>query len=454
MQVIADLHIHGPKSGGSSKNMNFENLALNAALKGVDIVTTSDFTHPEWTKEIKEKLEYSENSGLFKLRDSYIADKDKPMTKRTRFILGTEVNCTFDSPIEGEKRKKQIHHVLLTRSLEIANQLTEEFRRFGKLERLGRPTLHVSAAELVEIVKEIDQTNLIFAAHIWTPHFSLFGANSGFDNAKDCYENQLDKLDALETGLSSDPLMNWRVSSLDKFVLVSNSDAHSPAPWRLGREANQFELPRITYAELVEAIHHPSNGKFKQTIEFPPPLGKYHWTGHRKCAVCLSPTEAMQLANHCPVCGKKLTIGVDQRVEELADRKNPIRPPDSPGFIFLVPLHNLLALALNITTLNSKKVNHVFAKLIERFGSEYAVTLKANYEDIQEVTNEQIAKAIYAMRFGKYQILPGSDNQYGKVELYLNTVTGMETEKERELPTIGNGSRGKQGDLAKFLPIS
>ncbi|MFQ6126518.1 MAG: endonuclease Q family protein [Candidatus Heimdallarchaeota archaeon] len=454
MQVIADLHIHGPKSGGSSRNMNFENLALNAALKGVDIVTTSDFTQPEWTKEIKEKLEYSESSGLFKLKDRYIADKDKSKVKRTRFILGTEVNCTFDSPIEGEKRKKQIHHVLLARSLEITNQLTEELQRFGKLERLGRPSLHVSAAELVEIVKEIDQANLIFAAHIWTPHFSLFGANSGFNNPKDCYGNQLNKIDALETGLSSDPLMNWRVSSLDKFVLVSNSDAHSPSPWRLGREANQFELPRITYEELVEAIQHPSNGKFKQTIEFPPPLGKYHWTGHRKCAVCLAPTEALQLANHCPVCGKKLTIGVDQRVEELADRQSPIRPSGSPGFIFLVPLHNLLALALNITTLNSKKVNQMFVKMIKRFGSEYAVTLQASYTELQEITNEQIAKAIYAMRFGKYQIFPGSDNQYGQLNLYLNDVTGMETEKERKLPTIGNGTRGKQGDLAKYFRIS
>ena len=452
MQVIADLHIHGPKSGGSSKNMNFEKLALNAALKGVNVVATSDFTQPEWTQEIKVKLEYSEDSGLFKLRDSFIAEKDKPLATKTRFVLGTEVNCTFDSPIEGEKRKKQIHHVLLVRSLEIASQLTEEFQQFGKLERLGRPTLHMSAAELVEIVKEIDQTNLIFAAHAWTPHFSLFGANSGFDCVKDCYGKQVDKLDALETGLSSDPPMNWRISSLDRFVLLSNSDAHSPVPWRLGREANQFELPRLTYDELVEAIQHPSSGKFKQTIEFPPPLGKYHWTGHRKCGVSLAPTNAMQIANYCPICGKKLTIGVDQRVEELADRNNPVRPPGTPGFIFLVPLHYLLALALNITTLSSKKVNQVFLKLIERFESEYAVTLQTNYEDLREVTNEQIAKAIYAMRYGKYRIVPGCDNQYGQLDLHLNVVTGMETEKDRQLPTIANGTRGKQADMAEYFP--
>ena len=395
--------------------MRFENLALNAALKGVDVVATGDFTQPEWAKEIEDKLEYSEDSGLFKLRDGLVAEKDEEKAAKTRFVLGTEVNCSFDSPIEGEKRKKQIHHVILVRSPEIASQLTEELGRFGKLERLGRPTLHMSAAELVELVKAIDPDNLIFAAHVWTPHFSLFGANSGFDNPKDCYGTQVDKLDALETGLSSDPLMNWRVSSLDDFTLVSNSDAHSSAPWRLGREANQFELPQLTYDELVDAIRHPSSGKFKQTIEFPPPLGKYHWTGHRKCGVSLAPSEAMQIANRCPTCGKKLTIGVEQRVEELADRDTPIQPPGAPGFLYLVPLHDLLSLVLNVKTLSSKTINRVFAKLIRHFGSEYAVMLQARYEALKEVTNKQIAKAIYAMRSGKYRIVPGSDNQYGQL---------------------------------------
>jgi len=431
--------------------MRFEELALNAAVKGVNVVATSDFTQPEWTLEIKNKLEYLEGTGLFKLRDDLITQNGREKTNQTRFILGTEVNCTFESPIEGEKRKKQIHHVILAKSLEITDQLTEAFSRYGKLEQLGRPTLHISAAELVEIVKEIDSCNLIFAAHVWTPHFSLFGANSGFDSAKDCYGVQVDKLDALETGLSSDPLMNWRVSALDAFVLVSNSDAHSPAPWRLGREVNQFELAQLTYDEIVAGIQNPSNGKFKQTIEFPPPLGKYHFTGHRKCEVCLAPTEAMQIANICPECGKKLTIGVDQRVEALADRETPKKPSRAPGFIFLVPLHEILSLALNVKTLGSKTINEVFIRLINHFGSEYAVTLEANYEDLKKVTNERIAKAIYAIRYGKFQIIPGFDNQYGQLNLHLDAVTGTETDQEQQTLTTTRGTRGQQSDFRQFF---
>ena len=396
MRIIADLHLHSPYSRATSKRMNLAGLSQGAKIKGLNLLGTGDFTHPLWLKELKEKLEKFEK-GIFVYNETY-------------FILSSEVSTVF----QKDGKRKEIHHLILAPSFEIVEQINEALAKYGDLKKDGRPILNLKASELVEILMSISKKILIIPAHVWTPWKSLFGSRSGFDRIEDCYEDQTRHIYALETGLSSDPAMNWRISALDKYTLVSNSDSHSPHPWRLGREANVFELKRLNYQEIFEVIKKKDKDKFLFTIEVDPNYGKYHWDGHRKCKVFLHPREAMKLNNICPVCKKPLTIGVLHRVEELADRAEGFVPKDAIPFKTLLPLYEIISHTLKINQLYSKKVLEIQNKLIEHFGNELKVLLEAKPEELEKVVDKKIVENILKVREGKVRFLPGYDGEYGK----------------------------------------
>ncbi len=412
MRVIADLHLHSKYSRATSKQMDLNGISEGAKLKGLNLVGSGDFTHPKWLSELKEKLKPS-NDGLFLYNGVY-------------FMLTTEVSTVFE--YEGKIRK--IHHVIHAPSFEIVDQINEKLKKFGNLESDGRPTLNLSAPELVEILMEISKKIVITPAHIWTPWFSLFGSNSGFDSVKECFQDQTAKIFSLETGLSSDPPMNWRISELDDFTLMSNSDSHSPHPWRLGREANVFELEKLSFEEIFDAVKKKDRKRFLFTIEVDPNYGKYHYTGHRKCGVSMHPKESAKFNNICPVCGKKLTIGVLQRVEELADRPEGFIPSNAIPFVRLLPLYEIISNVTGENKLYSKKVLREHDKLIQHFGNELKILLEVSKEELEKFTTKGIAEAIVAVREGKVKYIPGYDGVYGKV------VFGEEIREEKKFKTL------------------
>ena len=377
--------------------MNLEGLSRGAKQKGLDILGTGDFSHPTWLAELKEKLGGTEEFGLYKYKDIY-------------FMLTTEVSTIFE--VDGKIKK--IHQIIHVPSFEIAGQINEMLAKYGNLKIDGRPTLTAPAPELVEKIIEISNDVMITSAHAWTPWFSLFGSKSGFDSVEDCYQDQTKNIFSLETGLSSDPAMNWRLSSLDKFTLVSNSDSHSPNPWRLGREANVFDLKKISYQEIVDAIRKKDREKFLFTVEVDPSYGKYHFTGHRDCGINLEPKKAIELKNICPRCGRTMTIGVLQRVEELADRPEGFVPENAIPFKSLLPLYEIISFATGANQLYSQKVMFEQNKLIEKFGNEFNVLLDAEKEELMKVTSEKIAQAIVKVRDGGIKYIAGYDGVYGR----------------------------------------
>ncbi|MBS7647491.1 MAG: endonuclease Q family protein [Candidatus Bathyarchaeia archaeon] len=401
MRVIADLHIHGRYSRATSQSMRVEEIARFAKIKGLNLVGTGDFTHPKWLKELQETLIQDGNSGLYKIA----GNPDFPVY----FMITTEVSTIFT--FEGEVKK--IHHVILTPSIETATQINERLAKYGDLAADGRPTLDISAPELVEEVMKVSSDNMVFPAHAWTPWFSIFGAFSGFNSVEDCYQDMTKHIYALETGLSSDPPMNWRLSKLDRFTLVSNSDSHSYWPWRMGREANVFEVEKPSYQEIIDAIRKKDKTRFKFTIETDPAYGKYHWTGHRNCRVSLPPKEAIKLGNICPVCRKKLTKGVEQRVEELADRPEGFIPDNAIGYMHLLPLSEIIATAIGVDSPSTQQVWSIYNKLIEKFGDEYRVLIDAPKQALKEAADQKIAEAIIRVREGKIKVIPGYDGVYG-----------------------------------------
>ena len=405
MKVIADLHIHSRYSRATSQRMCIEEIARFAKIKGLNLVGTGDFTHPKWLGEIQDTLVSEQDTSLYKIA----SNGNSP----TRFILTTEV-CTI---FNFQNVAKKVHHVILTPSLETAIQANETLEKYGNLTVDGRPMLKMTAPQLVEEIMAISPQNLVFPAHVWTPWFSVFGAFSGFDNIEECYQDMTKHIHALETGLSSDPPMNWRLSKLDNFTLVSNSDCHSFWPWRIGREANVFELPRLSYHEVVDAVCNEDPSRFKFTIETDPAYGKYHWTGHRKCNVSLSPQEAMKFSNICPVCHRKLTKGVEQRVEELADRPAGFKPYRKPGFMRLLPLSEIIASVLGSNSPYAQEVWKKYNLIVDRFGDEYTVLIEVAEDALAEVTDKAIADAIIKVRTGAVHVVPGYDGMYGKIEL-------------------------------------
>ena len=397
MRIIADLHLHSKYSRATSQNMNLDGMSRGAKIKGLNLLGTGDFTFGLWLNELKKKLEPVEG-GLFKYNDMF-------------FMLTTEVSTIFS--FEGKTKK--IHHIIHAPSFEVVDQINESLSKYGNLKSDGRPTLIVSAPELVEKIIEISNDVMITSAHVWTPWFSLFGSKSGFDKVEDCYQDQTKNIFSLETGLSSDPAMNWRLSALDKFTLLSNSDSHSPNPWRLGREANVFELKKLSFREVYDSIKQKDGKRFLFTIEVPPHLGKYHFTGHRNCNVSMSPSEAIRLNNICPVCKRMLTIGVLQRVEELADRPEGYVPKNAIPFKTLISLYELISHALGINQLYSQKVSEEENRLIGLFGSELEVLLNVSEEKLKDVADEKIVEMIMRNREGKVDVIPGYDGVYGKI---------------------------------------
>jgi uncharacterized protein (TIGR00375 family) len=388
--------------------MSINEIARFAKIKGLNLVGTGDFTHPEWLKEIQETLVQEPDTNLHRVA----GNANSPV----RFMLTTEV-CTI---FTFENATKKVHHVILTPSVETAVQINEALSRYGDLSADGRPLLNMTAPQLVEEVMAVSDENMIFPAHVWTPWFSVFGAFSGFDSIEECYQDMAKHIYALETGLSSDPPMNWRLSRLDRFTLVSNSDCHSFWPWRIGREANVFELPKVSYREVVDAVCSKDPARFKFTIETDPAYGKYHWTGHRNCNVSLSPQEAHKFSNICPVCRRKLTKGVEQRVEELADRPVNFKPDSVPGFMRLLPLSEIIATVLGVASPSTQAVWKVYNLLVGRFGDEYTVLVDAPRDAMAEVVDAVIADAVFRVRTGSVHVVPGYDGVYGKLDLEAN----------------------------------
>ena len=419
MRVIADLHIHSRFSRATSERMNLEEIARYAKIKGLSLVGTGDFTHPRWLHEIQETLAKDVDTGLYRVA--------KTPESSMRFMLTTEVCTIFD----WQGQSKKVHHVILAPNMEVINQINGNLEEYGDLASDGRPILNMTATQLVENVMEISNENMVFPAHAWTPWFSIFGAFSGFDNIEDCYEDMTRHIHALETGLSSDPPMNWRLSKLDKFTLVSNSDCHSFWPWRIGREANVLELEQLTYKQVTDTIRSNDPARFKFTIETDPAYGKYHWTGHRNCNVSMSPKEAQKFNNICPVCRRKLTKGVEQRVEELADRPEGYKPIGKPGYKRLLPLSEIIATVLNVGEPSTQAVWKIYNALVGRVGNEYSVLLDASEETLNTVVDSQITNAILRVRAGSFAVVPGFDGVYGKLILGEDNSPEMPSEVKR-----------------------
>ena len=385
--------------------MSIAEIARFAKIKGLNLVGTGDFTHPKWLKEIQETLVPEADTSLYKVAGN--------LASPVYFMLTTEVCTIFDFNNESKK----VHHVILTPSMETALQINDKLKQYGDLGADGRPTLNMTASQLVEEVMQVSSENVIFPAHAWTPWFSIFGAFSGFDSIEECYQDMTKHIFALETGLSSDPPMNWRLSKLDGFALVSNSDCHSFWPWRIGREANVFELERASYRGVVDAVRSKDPARFRFTIETDPAYGKYHWTGHRNCKVSLSPQEAQKLGNICPVCRRKLTKGVEQRVEELADRSPDFRLGNVPGFMRLLPLSEIIAAVLGVDSPSTQAVWKIYNSLVGKFGDEYAVLMDAPKDAMAEVADARVADAVLRVREGSVSVVPGYDGVYGKLDL-------------------------------------
>jgi uncharacterized protein (TIGR00375 family) len=406
IRVIADLHIHSRFSRATSQKMNISEITRFARIKGLKLVGTGDFTHPKWHSELTAELAEVSDASLYKSK--------KHPESSIFYIVTAEVSTIFT--FKGGTKK--IHHIILTPTLEIASQINDTLKRHGNLGVDGRPFLDMTAPQLVEEVMEISDENAVIPAHVWTPWFSIFGAFSGFDSVVECYQDMTRHIPALETGLSSDPPMNWRLSGLDKFTLVSNSDCHSPWPWRIGREANVFEFERLTYMEVVDTLRKKDPKRFRYTIETNPAYGKYHWTGHRNCDISLSPKEATKYGNRCPVCGRKLTLGVEQRVEELADRPVDFKPPNAIGYRHLLPLSEIIKAVLGVSYQGAKAVWRVYNPLIAKFGDEYTVLMDAPLEEMAEIVEPRIAEAIVRVRQDRVKVTPGYDGVYGQLAIF------------------------------------
>ncbi|RKX71671.1 DNA helicase UvrD [candidate division WOR-3 bacterium] len=396
MRLIADLHIHSRFSRATSSEMNIERIAEAAKIKGIGLVATSDFTHPEWLAELKEKLK-PKREGIYEFNG-------------ISFILNTEVNNNYTKG----GRLRRIHNLIFAPSFEIVERINKKLSAYGNLAADGRPTLSLDSYEMFKMILDISEDCFLIPAHIWTPWFSLFGSNSGFDSIEECFEDLTDRIIALETGLSSDPAMNWLLSSLDRFALVSNSDAHSPN--RLGREANVFAF-EPDYYQLMEVLKEKDRKRFLFTIEFFPEEGKYHYDGHRRCRVRFSPEEAMMANNLCPECSRPLTIGVLHRVMSLADRKKGFVPKDAIPFKRLVPLDEIIAEAIGVGR-DTVAVRSEFLKLCKNFGGEFSVLLDVPIEEIERVSNERIALAVNKVRNGDLIIEPGYDGEFGKIRIF------------------------------------
>jgi uncharacterized protein (TIGR00375 family) len=408
MGFIADLHIHSHFSRATSKDLTPEALWKWAQLKGITVMGTGDFTHPLWFRELREKLTRHQN-GLFTLRKEFHREGvPASCASEVHFMLSAEISCIY----RKHGRTRKIHSILFVPDFSDAKKISTALARIGNLNADGRPILGLDAKELLRIVMECSPDSMLVPAHAWTPHFSVFGAVSGFDSLEECFEDLTPHIYAIETGLSSDPLMNWRLSGLDRITLISNSDAHSPS--KIGREANIFTTD-ISYASMMKALK--TREGFGGTIEFFPEEGKYHYDGHRLCGVSLSPEETVQHDYLCPVCGKRVTVGVMHRVDDLSDRPRGVRPPDAPPYHSIIPLPEILSEVLKVGV-NSKAVEREYFRLLELLGNEFSILIDAPLEELERHGPSLFKDAIARMRAGTVHIEPGFDGEFGKVKIF------------------------------------
>lgn len=395
MRVISDLHIHGRFSRATSKQLNIPNLVKYAKIKGLNLLGTGDFTHPEWLGELKSGLS-EDGSGILRTPEGFA------------FILQTEISLIYSQGGKG----RRVHHVILSPDFGTVEQINEWLLKKGRLDYDGRPIFGFDSMELVERIMEINPRNVVIPAHAWTPWFGVLGSKSGFDSIEECFGDQARHIFAIETGLSSDPEMNWRLSSMDRYSLVSNSDSHSFWPWRIGREANVFEMEKLGYDDFIKTMRERDPNRFLYTIEVDPNYGKYHFDGHRNCNVRMGPEDSKKNRGICPVCRRPLTIGVLNRVEELADREEGFRPKGAVPFRKLIPLSEIIAAYYKTTLVSSKRVWDSFNSLT-RDASELDVLLKLSREEIAGRSDPKMASYIMRVRENNVYIQPGYDGEYG-----------------------------------------
>lgn len=450
MRFIADLHIHSRYSRATSSDMSLESLWKWAQLKGITVLGTGDFTHPKWFQELKETLEPIGNN-IFKLKENFQKQKVPASCKaEVYFMLTAEISSIYSK--NGRTRK--IHNLIFAPDFSTVARINTLLSRIGNLSADGRPILGLDAKHLLKIILDTSPDVMLVPAHAWTPHFSIFGAESGFDSLSECFEELTPYVYSIETGLSSDPPMNWRLSSLDRITLISNSDAHSPS--KLGREANIFDtsnpssppfnspldrggyrgvkggqggiIKEISYGFITNAIK-TKNG-FLGTIEFFPEEGKYHYDGHRFCSVRLSPKETILNNYVCPICKRKVTVGVMHRVEKLADRADGFKPEGAPLYHSLIPLAEIISETLKIG-INTKAVEKEYFKLLSTLGNEFRILIESPLSDIEKSGSATLSEAISRMRSGKVHISPGFDGEYGKIKIFEDVerkeITGQGT---------------------------
>lgn len=406
-RIIADLEIHSRFSRAVSKDMNLANLERWGMLKGIDLIGTGDFTHPTWFSELKAELE-EDGSGLLKRKGS---------TSNIRFLLSAEISCIF-----GRNGTRRIHTLVYAPGLATAEKVNARLSTVGKLKSDGRPIIGIDIKELLKIILDVSPKCVMVPAHVWTPWFGMYGSNSGFDSLAECFGELADRIPAVETGLSSDPPMNWRLSELDTKAIVSYSDAHSPR--NIGREATLFEFETPSYANYVKALHIPfpkdaDPNRIVMTTEFFPEEGMYHWDGHRAHNLRMSPAETRKTKGICPKCGGKITIGVAHRVDKLADRPEGYAPKGRPPFIRLIQLSKIIGEALDLGHL-TKTVEAEYHGIVSNFGSEFNVLLNVPLEELAKNIAPIIVEGIKRVREGKLHIEPGYDGTYGIVKIFTD----------------------------------
>jgi uncharacterized protein (TIGR00375 family) len=396
MEIVVDFHVHSKYSRATSKDMDVEHLSSTAKIKGINVVGTGDFTHPQWLLELKNNLS-EVSAGIYERNG-------------THFILTAEVNNIFTKA----QKSRRVHNILIAPSFKIVAEINKALSEYGDLFADGRPILKLDAKKMLKMLRSISHDIYLIPAHLWTPWFGLLGSATGFDSVEECFEEETENIYAVETGLSSDPAMNWRLSKLDKFALISNSDAHSPK--NLGREANIFDC-EIDYYQIMDIIKKRNNKQFLYTIEFFPQEGKYHYDGHRLCGQCFEPRQTIANNFICPVCKKKITVGVMHRVEELSDREQGFENKNSVPFKNIIPLREIIAEVKKVGP-DTKTVQQEYNHIVTQAGSEFEALLKKSEKELKTFCNNKVAQGIIRVRNAQVNIHPGFDGEYGKIEIF------------------------------------
>lgn len=421
MRRVFDFEVHSKYSRACSKNLVLPNIGAWAKRKGIDVIGTGDFTHPKWFSDIREQLQ-EQGNGFLKLKKEYWhGDLGLASGLKSRISDLSDVNFILSSEISSiyshNGRTRRIHNIVLADSIAHVEEIRAKLESRGaKLGSDGRPIVGMPSKDLLQLILEVSENCVLIPAHVWTPYFGLFGSMSGYDSVEECFEDLSDRIFALETGLSADPEMFWRISKLDRFCLVSCSDAHSLP--RIGRECNifDFEDSEFGFKNFMSAIKQKDKSKFLSTLEYYPEEGKYHFDGHRNCGISLHPSQTKKYKGICPKCGKKLTVGVLSRTEELSDRPEGYKPKDSiPGRHFVV-LEEIIAAGMN-KTVSSKKVQAEYLRLTDKY-SEFEILFDLPIEELSTIASKEAADAIIKMRNGEVEITPGFDGEYGKIKLF------------------------------------